>query len=101
MFSRNEDDNTGDLQGHDIRHGLNVISEELVLGRQRFIPNSSYAENELNVSLAGRADHVYIEIGENGEENLNPTINYGRESNILNNYDSRTASDGSVVYMNQ
>lgn len=101
VFSRNEDDNTGDLQGHDIRHGLNVISEELVLGRQRFIPNSSYAENELNVSLAGRADHVYIEIGENGEENLNPTINYGRESNILNNYDSRTASDGSVVYMNQ
>lgn len=101
MFSRNEDVNTGDLQGHDIRHGLNVVSEELALGRQRFIHDSLYAENELNVFQAGRADHVYIEIAENSEENLNPTTDYGRESNILNNNDSRTALDGSVVYMNQ
>lgn len=91
VFSRNENYNTRDLQGHNIGHGLNVVSEELALGRQRFIPDSSYAENELNVSLAGRADHIYIEIAENSEENLNPTIAYGRESNILNNNDSRTA----------
>lgn len=101
VFSRNEDVNTGDLQGHDIRHGLNVVSEELALGRQRFIHDSLYAENELNVSQTGRADHVYIEIAENSEENLNPTTDYGRESNILNNNHSRTALDGSVVYMNQ
>lgn len=101
VFSRNEDVNTGDLQGHDIRHGLNVVSEELALGRQRFIHDSLYAENELNISQAGRADHVYIEIAENSEENLNPSTDYGRESNILNNNDSRTALDGSVVYMNQ
>lgn len=101
VFSRNENDNTGDLQGHDIRFGLNVVSEELALGRQRFIHDASYAENELNVSLAGQADHVYIEIAENSEENLNPTPDYDRESNILNNNDSRTALDGSVVYMNQ
>lgn len=101
VFSRNENDNTGDLQGHDIRFGLNVVSEELALGRQRFIHDASYAENELNVSLAGQADHVYIEIAENSEENLNPTTDYGRESNILNNNHSRTALDGSVVYMNQ
>lgn len=100
VFSRNENDNTRELQRHNIGHELNVVSEELALGRQRFIPDSSYAENELNVSLAGRADHVYIEIPENSEENLNPTFAYGRESNILNNNDSRTALDGSVVYMN-
>lgn len=82
MFSRNENDNTGDLQGHEIRHRLNVVSEELVIGRQRFIPYSSYAENALNVSLASRADHVNIEIAENGEDNLNPTIDYGHESNV-------------------
>lgn len=40
-------------------------------------------------------------MAENGEENLNPTIAYDRESNTLNNYDSRTALDGSVGYMNQ
>lgn len=101
VFSRNENDNTGDLQEHDIRHGLNVVSDELVVGRQRFIPYSSYAENALNVSLAGRADHVYIEIAENSEENLNPRVDYGRESNILNNKDSRTALDGTAVYVNQ
>lgn len=101
VFSRNENDNTGDWQGHDIRHGLNVVSEELALGRQRFIHDSSYAENELNVSLAGRADHVYIEIAENSDENLNPTIDFGREPNILNNSDRRIALEGSVVYMNQ
>lgn len=101
VFSRNENDNTGDLQEHDIGHGLNVISEELVLGRQRFIPSSSYAENEQNNSLASRADHVYIEIAEHGEENLNHTVDYGRESNLLNNKDSRTGLDGSVVYVNQ
>lgn len=76
VFSRNENDNTGDLQGHDIRFGLNVVSEELALGRQRFIHDASYAENELNVSLAGQADHVYIEIAENSEENLNPTTDF-------------------------
>lgn len=101
VFRQNENVNTGDLQGHDIRHGFNVVSEELALGGQRFIHDSSYAENELNVSLASRADHVYIEIVENSEENLNHTIDFGRESNILNNNDSRTALDGSVVYMNQ
>lgn len=100
VFSRNENNNIGDLQGHDIRHRLNVVSEELASGRQRFIHDSSYTENELNVSLAGRADHVYIEIAENSEENLNPTIDFGRESNILNNNDSKIALDGSVVYMN-
>lgn len=46
VFTRNGNDNTCDLQGHDIGHGLNVVSEEQAFGRQRFIPDSSYAENE-------------------------------------------------------
>lgn len=100
VFSRHENDSTVDLQGHDIRPGLNVVSEELALGRQRFTPDSTYAENELNVSLAGRTDHVYTDIPENSEENFNPTIDFGLESNILDNNDSRTALDGPVVYMN-
>lgn len=59
-----------------------------------------YVENELNVFLVSWVDYVYIEIGENGEENLNFIINYGCEFNILNNYDSRIVLDGLVVYMN-
>lgn len=65
---------------HDIIPGPNVISEEQALGRQRFVLDFPYAENEFTVSLVNRADHVYIEIADGSEENLNHTDDYGHES---------------------
>lgn len=101
VFNQNENGNTGDLQGHDIIPGPNVISEEQALGRQRFVLDSPYAENEFTVSLVNRADHVYIEIADGSEENLNHTDDYDHESNILSSNRNRASLEGSVIYMNQ
>lgn len=84
-FNQNVNGNTSDLQGHDIIPGPNVVSEEQALGRQRFIHDFPYAKNEFNVTLANRADHVYIEITDSSEENLNFAVHYGCESNVISN----------------
>lgn len=87
VFNQNESVSSNDVQEHGIMHGLNVVSEELDLSRQRFIHDDHmYAENELNISLTNQTDHVYIEIAEGNDENLYFSDDYGRESN---NNDSR------------
>lgn len=101
VFNQNDNVNTGTLQGHDIIPGPNVVSEEQALGRQRLIHDYPYAENEFNLSLVNRADHVYIEIAENNEESLNLTVEYGCESNFISNNKKRASLDETVVYMNQ
>lgn len=101
VFNQNENGNTSDLQGHDIIPGPNVVSEELALGRQRLIHDYPYAENEFNLSLVNRADHVYIEIAENNEESLNLTVEYGCESNFISSNTKRASLNETVVYMNQ
>lgn len=97
VFSQNENGNTGALQGHGIIHGLNVVPEEQALGRQRFIHDFPRAENDMNVSLDNRTDHVYIEIADDSEENSNVTI----DSNIFSSNMIGASLDGSVVYINQ
>lgn len=95
VFNQNESVNSNDVQEHGIIHGLNVVSEELDLSRQRLIHDDhTFAENELNVFQANQTDHVYIEIAEGNEENLYLSVDYGREYNILSNNDSRTPSVG-------
>lgn len=101
VFNQNENGNTSDFQGHDIIPGPNVVSEEQALGRQRLIHDYPYAENEFNLSLVNRADHVYIEIAENNEESLNLTVDYGCESNFISRNKKRASLDENVVYMNQ
>lgn len=97
VFNQNENGNTGALQGHSIIHGLNVVPEEQALGRQRFIHDIPYAENDIDVPLDNRTDHVYIEIADDSEENSNVTI----DSNIFSSNMITASLDGSVVYINQ
>lgn len=101
VFNQNVNGNTSDLQGHDIIPGPNVVSEEQALGRQRFIHDFPYAENDFNVTLVNRADDVYIEIADSSEENLNLAVNYECESYFINSNKRRASLDQSVVYMNQ
>lgn len=101
IFNQNVNSHTSDLQGHDIIPGPNVISEEQALGRQRFIHDFPYADNEFNGALVNQADHVYIEIADSSEENLNIAVNYDCESNFISSNKRRASLDQSVVYMNE
>lgn len=101
VFNQNVNGNTSDLQGHDVIPGPNVVSEEQALGRQRFIHELPYAENEFNVTLVNRADHVYIEIADSSEDNLKLAVKDGCESNFISSNKKRSSLDELVVYINQ
>lgn len=78
-----------------------MVSEEQTLSRQRLSHDFSYAENEFTVTLVNQADHVYIEIADDSEENSNLAVDYGCESNFISSNKKRASLDESVVYMNQ
>lgn len=101
VFIQNENGNTSYLQGHDIIPGPNMVSEEQALSSQRLIHDFPYAENEFTVTLVNQADHVYIEIADDSEENSNLAVDYGCESNSISSNKKSCSLDESVVYMNQ